>query len=111
MKVDRSWSLDFKPVYDTPEPLDDGVFTYYYESTLRHVRVAVKYGDQEVLVFYAVRPASPGQDPDEDYIFSYQTTVPDLDDNPHNLDFSPFKQLIDDAELGRRVREAGLELK
>lgn len=106
MKVDRSWSLELKPIYDEPERYDDGLlYSFVGPVTLSAVRVAVKSGSREVLVFSAVRPEADA------YVFSYQTMVPDLDDNPHNLDFSPFKQLIDDAELGRRVREAGLELK
>lgn len=105
-----SWSLDFKPVYDDYEPYFDGVFRHYYTSTLRYVRVAVKYGDREVLVFHAVRPAPPSSEPEENYVYSYERMV-DPDDNPYDLDLNPFKQLIDDAELGRRVREAGLELK
>lgn len=108
--TDRSWSLDISPIYDTPEPLDGGVFSYNFESVLKAVRVAVKSGPREVLVFHAVRPEPPRLNPEENYVFSYKRLV-DPYDNPSNLDLNPFVQLMADAELGRKVREAGLELK
>lgn len=110
MRNDRSWSLDVKPVYDNHEPLITSNLTYYFESVIRHIRVAVKSGLREVLVFHAVRPEPPRLDDEENYFFTYRRMV-DPYDNPNNLDLSPFNQLIADAELGRKVREAGLELK
>lgn len=103
---DRSWSLSMEPVYEDYEPHFDGVFRHHYMSTLKYVKVAVKYHGREVLTFHAVRPAPP----EPEYIYSYSRLV-DLEDNPHDLDLNPLKQLLDDAELGRRMREAGLELK
>lgn len=99
-----------QPVYDDYAPFLDGVFTYYRESTLRHVRVAVKSGSREVLTFHAVRPNPEHSDPEENCFFTYRRMV-DPDDNPLDLDLNPFNQLIADAELGRKVREAGLEIK
>jgi hypothetical protein len=106
----KTWSLDIVPVYEDREPFFDGVVWYGFPLELRYLRVAVKYDHREVIVFHAVRPASLGPisgDQEDDYIFSYKRLV-DPDNNPHNLDLNPLKQLIDDAELGRRVREAGL---
>ena len=105
----NEWSLDIKAVYDDFDPLVDGPLTYFYDSVLNHVRVAVKSGNTEVLVFHAVRPV-PADSPEEDYFFTYRRMA-DPDDNPSKLDLNPFNQLIADAELGRKVREAGLELK
>jgi hypothetical protein len=110
VKTNRSWSLDLKPVYDDPEPYFDGVFHHHYASTLRHVRVAVKSGSREVIVFHAVQPAPPSPDYEENYVYTTRRMA-DPDDNPLDLDLNPFNQLLADAELGRRVREAGLELK
>jgi hypothetical protein len=108
--IDRSWSLDLKAVYDDPDPYYDGVFHHHYMSTLRHVRVAVKSGSREVLVFHAVQPAPPYPETEDNYIYSYKRMADPID-NPYNLDFNPLTQLMADAELGRKVREAGLELK
>lgn len=106
MMIDRSWSLDIKPVYEDYEPYFDGVVRYHYMSALKYVKVAVKYGGREVLTFHAVRPDPP----EPEYIYSYSRMV-DPADNPYDLDLNPLKQLLADAELGRKVREAGLGLK
>lgn len=110
MKNDRTWSLNIKPTYNDPDPLSVGPMTYHFAITVKHLRVAVKSGGRDVIVFHAVRPGALSPDPKEDYIFTYRRMV-DPYDNPHNLDLNPFVQLIADAELGRKVREAGLELK
>lgn len=110
-KNDSGWSLDLRPAYEHYPPLEVGPLTYFYDSVLKYVRVAVKCGQQEVLVFHAAKPEPPNErDVDENYFLTYRRTV-DPDDNPHNLDLNPFAQLIADAELGRKVREAGLNLK
>jgi hypothetical protein len=108
--INRSWSLDFKPVYEDYEPYFDGLMTHHFLSTIKYLRVAVKSGSREVLVFHAVRPSPPLLEDDENYIYTYKRLV-DPDDNPYNLSLNPFEQLIADAELGRKMREAGLELK
>jgi hypothetical protein len=106
MKPDNSWSLDIKSVYSDPEPLTHGPLTYHFDSVLKYVRVAVKSGSREVLIFHAVRP-DPERGIDEDnYIMTFKTLSPNK-----TLNFNPLEQLLADAELGRRVREAGLELK
>jgi hypothetical protein len=110
MKTDRSWSLDITPIYDDPEPLGYGPLTYHFETVLKSIRVAVKSGTREVVVFHAVRPEPPHSDVEENYIFTYRRMV-DPHDNPLNLDLNPLNQLMADAELGRKVREAGLEFK
>lgn len=110
MMIDRSWSLDIKPTYEDYEPYFDGLCYHYYPSTLRYLRVAVKSGSREVLAFHAVRPEPPHKDPDENFVFTMRRMV-DPDYNPYNLSLNPMEQLLADAELGRKVREAGLELK
>lgn len=110
MKNGREWSLDVTPVYEHFEPYEHVTGSYFFDSVLRHVRVAVKSGPREVLIFHAVRPAPPSDDESENYFFTYKRMV-DPYDNPHSLDLNPLKQLLADAELGRKVREAGLELK
>lgn len=109
-KTDRSWSLNLKPVYEDYEPYFDGVVHHHYMSTLRYVRVAVKSGSREVIVFHAVQPAPPGPDEEENHVYTVRRMA-DPYNNPLDLDLNPFNQLLADAELGRRVREAGLELK
>lgn len=104
--IDRSWSLEMKPVYEDYDPYFDGLMYHHYMSTLKYVRIAVKSGGREVLTFHAVRAAPP----DPEYIYSMSRMV-DPDDNPLNVSLDPLKQLLDDAELGRKVREAGLGLK
>jgi hypothetical protein len=104
MKIDRSWSLDIHPVYDDAKEYFDGwgVFSVG-PDTIRYLRVAVKSGGTEVITFHCVKPVHPNTD---DPIFSYraitESSAPFI---------NPFEQLIADAELGRKVREAGLELK
>lgn len=110
MKNDRPWSLDIRPVYNDHEPYADGPYTYNFASTIKHIRVVVKSGTREVLVFHAVRPGGSSFDNEENSILTYRRMV-DPDNNPFNLDLNPLNQLIADAELGRKVREAGLELK
>lgn len=110
MKTDRTWGLDVQPVYAERESFNDGVMVHWFESVLKHVRVAVTSGSREVIVFHAVKPEPESLDPEENYVFSYKRMV-DPYNNPNALDLNPFAQLIADAELGRKVREAGLELK
>lgn len=105
--VDQFWSLDIKPIYNKPDQFDDGIFSFQSETTLRAVRVALKSGDREVLTFHAVRPVPPYGD-DNDYDFM---TIRAIERDDKSLDMNPLKQLLADAELGRKVREAGLELK
>lgn len=104
---DRAWSLDLKPIYDNPEGFDNGFINFTYPSVLRAVRVAIKYGDTEVLTFHAVRPVPSYLGPDEKYVYSWRAV---LDENDKIMDFNPLEQMLADAEVGRKIREAGLEL-
>lgn len=107
MKIDRSWSLDIKPIYDDPDPIISGALIYHFASVLKAVRVALKSGDTEVLTFHAVRPNPPyGNDNDHDFM-----TIRAIERGYKSLDLNPLQQLMEDAELGRKVREAGLEFK
>ena len=108
--ADRSWSLDIKPLFDEPDRYDDGMFYYQFETVLKAIRVAIKSGSREVIVFHAVKPEPPSPIAEENCNFTYKRLV-DPDNNPHRLDLNPLAQLIEDANLGRKVREAGLELR
>lgn len=105
--TDRKWSLDIKPIYDEPDTRFDGAFYYHFGSVLRAVRVALKSGNTEVLTFHAVRP-DPAYPGDNDYDFM---TIRSIERDYKGLNLNPLEQLMADAELGRKVREAGLELK
>lgn len=110
--LNREWSLDIKPNYDEPSnfTLDGGAIFTLGPATINSLRVAIKSGPKEVVVFYAVRP-EPSKEvlwgPEADYILSYSAMEPPGGDG-NTLNLNPLVQLLDDAELGRRVREAGL---
>lgn len=103
---DRTWSVDFRPIYDDPEEWSDGYIVFSQPSTLRAVRVAIKVGDTEALTFHAVRPVPTHLGADENFVYTWRA-IP----AGKMMDFNPLKQLIADAEVGRKIREAGLELK
>lgn len=105
--TDRSWSLDIKPIYEDFDPYFDGGNYWFFDSVLRAIRVALKSGGTEVLTFHAVRPEPPYPgDNNHDFM-----TLRAIERDDKGLNLNPLQQLMEDAELGRKVREAGLELK
>jgi hypothetical protein len=88
--------MEVKPTYDDTDWYSDGVVFYNPPSTLKYIRVAIKSGSREVLTFHAVRPEPPNIEEAENFF---------------QVNLSPLEQLLADAEVGRKVRESGLELK